>query len=777
MMTQAPKHLLLVDDDATQLKLNRLRLEELGFQVETASGPMEAIQRARGGRPDLIVSDVLMGELDGFGLCRRLREDALLAEVPVVLVSAHYDQDADQELARRVGAAALVSRTVDFSAELEAIQRSIGAEPRRSGPPGQRPGDVSGLVSRARAAEDRFRAVFEHAHDAMTILSPTGYILEANRRWAVLLGAPPEAMVGRHIRDFATDLSGRELSERLPLLLSSGGGTIPRVSLRKSDGSGIFVDFSVSTLDIGGDPLVVAVGRDVTASVLAAETLAAAEQKYRSLLERIPDVVWTLRQDGQVTFVTPNVLALCGYTAAEIEEGGSEAWLGRIHPEDVLRARSAWLALQHGQALIDLEYRWRKKDGSWLWVWHRASAIYEREGLCYADGILSDVTEKKRLEESYRQAQKMEAIARLTGGIAHDFNNILSTILANAHFLLADLAKDDVRRADAEEVRVAAERAAGLTRQLLAFSRRQVLDLCVVDLNGTVSGLEKMLRRLIGEDVQLEVALDPELGRVRVDAGQIEQVVMNLVVNARDAMPSGGQLTVRTENLSDAEAQRLHPGISALDGWVALKVTDTGVGMDPEVQRRIFEPFFTTKELGKGTGLGLSTCYGILKQSGGTISAQSEVGKGTTFVVLLPRVDSALSPATPEAVETEVGGEETVLLVEDEATLRAALSRALSVRGYRVLLAGNGREALSAAAEHQGPIQLVLSDVVMPGMSGPELVRQLSLPHPEMRSIYMSGYTDHAGLRDSRLREGSDFLQKPFTPEALARRVREVLDR
>ena len=410
-------------------------------------------------------------------------------------------------------------------------------------------------------------------------------------------------------------------------------------------------------------------------------------------------------------------------------------------------------------------------------MWHRASAIYEREGQCYADGILSDVTEKKRLEESYRQAQKMEAIARLTGGIAHDFNNILSTILANAHFLLKDLDRSDIRRADAEEVRVAAERAAGLTRQLLAFSRRQVLDPCVLDLNGAVSGLEKMLRRLIGEDVQLEVRLHPALGRARVDAGQIEQVVMNLVVNARDAMPSGGRLTVSTENLSDAEAQRFHPGISALEGWVALKVTDTGIGMDPELQSRIFEPFFTTKELGKGTGLGLSICYGIIKQSGGAISAVSEVGQGSTFVVLLPRVEAMANVALAEGPAGEVGGDETVLLVEDDDTVRAALSRALSERGYRVLVAGHGRDALAAAREHQGPIHVILSDVVMPGMSGPEVVRQLSPVHPEARAIFMSGYTDHAGLRDSRLRESSSFLQKPFTPEALARRVREVLDR
>jgi signal transduction histidine kinase/CheY-like chemotaxis protein len=447
----------------------------------------------------------------------------------------------------------------------------------------------------------------------------------------------------------------------------------------------------------------------------------------------------------------------------------------RVHPDDQGAVMRAYQELLKDEVLFDVEYRRQRKDGHWVWLRNRAMATYERDGIRYIEGLISDITERKRLEESLRQSQKMEAIGQLTGGIAHDFNNILASILANSHFLIEDLAAHDPRHADAQEIKIAAERAAALTRQLLAFSRRQVLEPTVIDLNSAVAGLEKMIRRLIGEDVDFSVEPGESLGSVRVDMGQLEQVIMNLVVNARDAMPTGGKLSIETSNveLDDYAAGY----ISAQPGsYVMIAVSDTGSGMSAETRQRIFEPFFTTKELGKGTGLGLSTCYGIVKQSGGYIWVYSEVGRGTVFKIYLPRVDACPDRAPKQAGTLDVSGSETVLLVEDDDRVRAAVSRMLEPRGYHVLVARNGTEAIDIVERHQGLIHLVLSDVVMPNTSGPEVVERVRARSTEVRALFMSGYTDHAVLRNGALQGGTNFIQKPFAPETLAKKVREVLD-
>jgi nitrogen-specific signal transduction histidine kinase/CheY-like chemotaxis protein len=392
------------------------------------------------------------------------------------------------------------------------------------------------------------------------------------------------------------------------------------------------------------------------------------------------------------------------------------------------------------------------------------------------DGMITDITERKQLEESVRLSQKMEAIGQLTGGIAHDFNNILASILANSHFLIEDLADHDPRRADAQEIKIAAERAAALTRQLLAFSRRQVLEPTTVDLNSTVNGLEKMLRRLIGEDIEFSVIPGADLGSVRVDVGQLEQVIMNLVVNARDAMPLGGGLLIETSNVELGD-EYAASHVSAVPGsYVMLAVSDTGCGMNAETQRRIFEPFFTTKELGKGTGLGLSTCYGIVKQSGGYIWVYSEPGRGTTFKIYFPRVNGRPEAGRKLSGSFNVRGSETILVVEDDDRVRNAVSRMLEPLGYTVLSARNAGEASDVVAHHAESIDLVLSDVVMPSSSGPEVVAELQRKAPAARALFMSGYTDHAVLRNGALEGGTNFIQKPFAPEALVKKVREVLD-
>jgi len=387
------------------------------------------------------------------------------------------------------------------------------------------------------------------------------------------------------------------------------------------------------------------------------------------------------------------------------------------------------------------------------------------------------VSAQRQLEEQLRQSQKMEAVGQLAGGIAHDFNNLLTAILGSTQLLLHNTPSGDPRREDAEEIRHAGLRAAELTRQLLAFSRRQVLAPKVLDVNSVVAHMDRMLRRLLGEDVELATSLDPAAGAVNADPGQLEQVLLNLAVNARDAMPGGGRLSIETTRvtLHDEHVERRHR-MPAGD-YVCLAVADTGVGMDETTQAHLFEPFFTTKEVGKGTGLGLATVYGIVKQSGGYIWVYSEAGHGTTVKVYLPRVPGVAEAPAPASEPQQVrGGDETVLLVEDAAPVRTLARRSLEARGYRVLDAADGPSALELSTRHAGGIAILVTDVVMPGMSGRELAERLAPARPSMKVLYTSGYTDDAMVRQGVLNAGVAFLQKPFVPDTLARKVREVLD-
>jgi PAS domain S-box-containing protein len=652
---------LLVDDDPALLKLGRLRLERAGYLVETAVNAEQALRKAKRDEPDVIMSDVLMSDLDGFGLCRRVREDERLALVPVILLSAHYDSLQAQELARRVGASGLFPRTPSFDAAIDALRETIGSEL----PPS----------SKADTAvyEEQLRT---HANQISRLLTQTQ----------------------------------------------------------------------------------------------------AAEEKYRLLLERIPDAIWSCDANGKLTFITRNIFHILGYTAEEMMAQSLESQIERIHPDDRDLTTQAFREHVERSTPYDVEYRCQRKDERWIWVRSRVTASYQQDGALCVEGMVSDVTERKQLEVSLRQAQKMEAVGQLTGGIAHDFNNILSTIIVNAHFLMSDLAPNDPRWADAEAIKSAADRAAALTRQLLAFSRRQVLEPTVVNLNTAVKGLEKMLRRLIGEDIEFSVIADPELGSTRVDLSQLEQVIMNLVVNARDAMPTGGKLLIETSNVELDENYRDRHSVVPAGRYVLLAVSDTGCGMDEQTQLRIFEPFFTTKPQGKGTGLGLSTCYGIVKQSGGYIWVYSEPGYGTVFKVYLPRIDDRPAMVVRKSVSRKLNGVENVLLIEDDAQVRTGAARILRGQGYKVLEACDAMHALALATAHAGAIDLVLSDVVMPGTNGPEVVEQLKRRFPGLKSLFMSGYSDHAVLANGVLQAGVNFIQKPFVPQSLARRVREVLD-
>jgi len=539
----------------------------------------------------------------------------------------------------------------------------------------------------------------------------------------------------------------------------------------------------------------------------------ASEERFRDLVQGLDAIVWeadaaTLR----FSFVSHRAESILGYPVGRWL-GTTDFFVSRIHPEDRARAMRVWREAIAKGVDHELEYRALAADGREVWLRDIVHVVPGGSGRpAQLRGLTVDLTERKRAEEALRQtedqlrqAQKMDAVGKLAGGIAHDFNNLLMVIRGDADLILRRLDASDPMRQNAEGIREAADQAATLTRQLLAFSRKQVLAPTVLDLNTVVAGIQKMLRRLIGETINLVTITAPDLGRVKADPGQLEQMILNLAVNARDAMPDGGRLTIETANVEldagTAKQRGVTPG-----PYVVLEVSDTGVGMDPETQSHLFEPFFTTKDQGKGTGLGLSTVYGIVNQSGGHIWVQSEPKQGAAFRVYLPRVERGAetpAPAIPvrrqdatvsgrlEATPTPVRsaeaavraeeataapGRETILLVEDAKRVREVVREILEMSGYEVLEARQGAEALKISGRHQGPIHLMVTDVVMPEMSGRELAQRLAPLRPDMRVLYMSGYTDDDIVRHGVLDAGIAFISKPFTPDALAAKTREVLD-
>jgi PAS domain S-box-containing protein len=500
------------------------------------------------------------------------------------------------------------------------------------------------------------------------------------------------------------------------------------------------------------------------------------EELFRLITENAADMIAVVDTKGRRLYNSPSYEKILGYT---IQELAGTASADQIHPEDrekVLKASAD--ARQTGKGTT-LEYRIRHKDGTWRTLESTASAILKSGQVEKLVIVNRDVTERKRLEEQFRQSQKMEAVGRLSGGVAHDFNNLLGVIIGYGEVVQERIEQDSPLRPCVDEILRAGHRAASLTRQLLAFSRQQVLDPRILDLNVVVKDMEKMLKRLIGEDIQLNTTLDSALMRIKADQGQIEQVIMNLAVNARDAMPKGGILRLETSNFYiDEEFTRRYPYPIMVGDYVLLTVTDNGIGMDATTRARAFEPFFTTKEKGKGTGLGLSMVYGVVKQSGGYIEVVSEPGAGAAFKIFLPKArgEECNPQEQPAQLPVSLHGTETVLLVEDEMSLRKLSRHLLELCGYEVLEAESGPEALSMSRHRQQKIHLLLTDVVMPGVSGRVLADEILKERPEIRVVYMSGYTGQTVGEHGVLAEGSFFLPKPFTREALARKIRAALD-
>ena len=625
--------------------------------------------------------------------------------------------------------------------------------------------------------EELFHLISENAADMIAIVDMNGKRIFNSLSYEKVVGYSPEELQASsafeqiHPDDRERVKSAAEDARR------SGIGKTLEYRLRHKNGNWLVLESTSSvTHDANGEPeKLVIVNRNITERKRAEEALRRSEADFRSVVEDAPYGIYRANITGQFLQVNPALQRMLGY---ELEE----ELLRRDLATDIFRHTGEYKRLiellSRTEEIKDIEMEWKKQDGTPITVRCSGRRVNDENGVAaYFEVFAEDVTEKRVLERQLRTAQKMEAIGRLSGGIAHDFNNHLGVIIGYSRVLKRELGENNVLCEHALEIEKAGQRAASLTKQLLAFSRQQVLTPAVLSLNTLAADMEKMLPPLLGEDIEVTLILDPGLGNVKADQGQIEQVIMNLAVNARDAMPAGGKLKIQTANVVlDQMYTRSHPGSKAGD-YVMLAVTDTGTGMDAATLTHMFEPFFTTKERGKGTGLGLATVYGIVKQSNGYISVESSPGKGSCFQIYLPRDEG--QPAAEEQktdLAENLRGSESILLAEDSESLRKLAQSNLESVGFHVLSASSGEEALEVAVRHGSTFDLLLTDVVMPGMNGRLLAEQLLPRQPGMKVLYMSGYTDSFIAGHGVLEPGTNLLHKPFTEEVLIRKVREVLD-
>jgi two-component system cell cycle sensor histidine kinase/response regulator CckA len=617
----------------------------------------------------------------------------------------------------------------------------------------------------------------DSAINGMAILDAGGKYIYVNPAYARMIGnTSREGILGKSWQEVSDARDVAPVESEAREALQQHGKWFGPLTVHHSDGTVVPMEMAITTLPDGGT---ICVSRDITERLRAQRARAETETKYRMLVEQVAAISYIaeLGINGQWYYVSPQVESMFGYSLEEWLSG-SRDWISHIPVEDHPIVRSAEEASGRGEP-FQAEYRVIRKDGKTIWVSDTAVVVRGSDSHPVMEGLIVDITDRKMLENQLLQARKMEAVGRLAGGVAHDFNNLLTIIKGYVEMAMQRCLDRPELHGDIRRIEEAADRAVTLVRQLLAFSRKQVLRPKVLDLNAIVVNLDQLLRRLMGENIEMKTFVSKNVGAIKADPGQIEQVIMNLVVNARDALPNGGRILIETSNADLDSAYARDHNVVRPGPYVLLAVSDTGIGMTADTVAHIFEPFYTTKESGRGTGLGLSTVYGIVKQSGGYVWVYSEPGKGTTFKVYLPRVKDSVqaSPAQGTPASAKRMGHETILLVEDEPAVRELTQMVLSGRGYTVIEAPTPEDAERLAGNNGAGVHLLLTDVVMPGISGRELAKRLTGRYPHLRVLYMSGYTYNVIAQNGTLEEGISFLQKPFTPQVLAEKVREALDR
>ncbi len=633
-------------------------------------------------------------------------------------------------------------------------------------------------------SKELLEGIFSSVEDAIFLIGPGRSVVQsANAAVEYIFGYRPDELEGEtteilHLDRESFEEFGRLTRKSLEQKQSFHG----EFQMRRRNGEVFPTEHSITVLnpESGWNGGVVSVVRDITERKKLEKELRDSEKRYRDLVENLNDVVYLVDREGRITYVTPPVQTVLGYTPDKLT---GTVFFPLVHPEDKGRIGQEFERTITGERIVT-EFRIRVGSGEYLWVRTSSVPVYDTGGIVGLQGVLTDISgrkqaeeEKANLEKQFHHAQKLESVGRLAGGVAHDFNNLLSPILGYSEMLMEEEADAESCRELSEEIYKAAGKAADLTRQLLAFGRKQTLEMEVLDMNEVLKGLEKLLRRTIREEIDIDLQLSSESLPVMADQGQVEQVIMNLAVNAQDAMPGKGTMTIETGLLDlDEESADVYHGINS-GLYAMLAVRDTGTGMDRETLDQVFDPFFTTKAQDKGTGLGLATTYGIVKQHGGSIHPYSEPGRGSIFKVYLPICREACpTEKSLEMRENAPRGTETILVVEDDDNVRDLAARILESLGYKVLEAPDGEHALHSAKVYEGPIDLLLTDVVMPKMRGREVSEKLSAVRPELKVLFMSGYTDRNISRDQILDQGAHFIQKPFGKVQLAVKVREVLD-
>ncbi len=748
-----------MDAELVEYELQRSRIPFDARRVDTRDDFLRELDEFR---PDLILSDYTLPRFDGMAALSIARER--VPSVPFVIVTGSVNEET------AVGCMKAGATDYLLKSNLARIGPAIEAALARV----QARTEQTRAEAALRRSEANLRAIFNTSLQAFVLVDGDGTILALNPTavaWAARqLGR--EVHEGDCIHDFIPDAAAS-----FEAALGGEARTIERC-LRGADGVDRWYETTHAPV-VDEHDVVIGVclnARDVSERKRSEQALRDSEARYRDLFENASDLVCTTALDGAFLYVNPAWRDAMGYSDAAL---ATRRFIDLVHPDSRDRYFDVVARAEAGESVGHVDLVLVTAEGVPLTLEGNLSCTTNDGNPPQLRGIYRDVTERKRVEDQLRRAERMQAAGRLAGGVAHEVNNMMTGVIGFSEFLLRGLEVDDPRRGEVREIIKAGTRAADVTRQLLAFTRQQFLRPEVLPVNGIVSDLELMLRRSLGEDHRLELSLAPEAGEIRADRGQLEQVLVNLMLNARDAMQSRGRVTIATQvaDLNESYAQR-HSGIGIpLGEYVQLSVSDTGVGMDPEVQARIFEPFFTTKPVGQGTGLGLSTVYGIVKQSEGFVWVYSEPGLGTTFKVYLPRVGSGLAGASDaERVPAAQGGSETILIVEDEEMVRSLASRSLREHGYTVLEARHGADAIRQLQSRPSGIDLVITDVVMPEMGGRELGRRLKLMRPSLPVLFISGYTGEDVIQRGLMDPDAPFQQKPFAPEGLARKVREMLD-
>jgi PAS domain S-box-containing protein len=753
---------LLVEDNPADARLLREAVREAEathINLTHVTTLESALQRLRDEHFDVVMLDLSLPDAEGLETLVRMHMQA--PAVPIVVLTGLDDEALAVRAVREGAQDYLVKGQVTSQLLIRAMR--YATERKRA-------------VEALQRSEEYFRSLIENALDIITVIDTGGTIRYGSPSLKRVLGYEPQELIQRQ---FVSLVHPEDVSRVDEVLASAEtrGSTSQSVEFRFRHKNGSWRVLEAIGQHFNHDtsaPSYVLNSRDITERKRDEEALRQANETLAAVIETSPLAIYTIDLKGHVTSWNTAAERMYGYTQADV----MHRFLPMVPQDEVPPFLDRLGQTARGRSFAAIEGKRRRKDSTLIDVSMWSAPLRDGSGAVHgAVVVVADITDRKRLEEQFQQAQKMEAVGRLAGGVAHDFNNLLTVITGYCQMLLDRLEPADPAYEDMQQVLRAADRATTLTKQLLAFSRKQIVQPKVVDLNMLLRDMDHILKRLIGEDIDLHIETQAELGQVRVDPGQLEQVIINLAVNARDAMPKGGKLTVELRNAYIDDSFIARHFAVAPGAYVLLAVSDTGVGIPPEVQQHLFEPFFTTKEKGRGTGLGLSTSYGIVKQNAGEILVYSEVGVGTTFKIYLPRVDEPVSVERTPVVELPVRrGTETILIVEDEEGVRRVLLEMLTQQGYNVLVASSGPEALELCAKEHADIELLITDVIMPKMSGRELADRLRDCRENLKVLFVSGYTDSAIVHHGILEPGTVFLQKPFTPEQLATKVREVLD-